>query len=211
MGCHKVMFSFTFIFLAILRMVLVLNSPLILWQYLSWIIHSTSLTKIKQTIKYIAATTWQLIYQAIMLGPISYAFICEYTTFLAFTFGCIPFKAVLQMVWLPTVGLLWWFNLYHNLLNDSDGRSMMTIFRNPTAGYPQDHINEERKRHSETHRFYRKSSSKPWKWRCQRKEQFIPPLYSLLTRRKRHSRAYMKSFPGTKRTAPIPTCFLPNH
>ena len=83
-----------------------------------------------------------------------------------FTLTYAILKTTLHAVWLPATGLLWWFKFYRNIIDDSNGRSIIAIFKNPNAGYFPDS-------------------------------------------RKRHPRPYRKRFPGSKRTAALPTCFLP--
>ena len=230
--------------MAILRMVLVLNSPTIIFGILLWLQYRiascvsksksmTTQTTTKTTtrtkrfpdgqlnkhkrrvcvqtkttndfLRIFFHTCWSM--RMKFQCAVGIAF--QYIAFLVFTLICIPLKAALQMVWLPIIGLLWWFNFFRNLLDDPDGQTIMTIFKNPSTGFPQNHINEERKRHTEVHRFHRKSNSEPSIWRGKRKKRFIPPPFTLPLSRKRHPRAYMKCFPGTKRTASIPACFLP--
>ena len=189
-------------------MVLVLNSPPILWMIISWLIHIFH----KSTTKQFLATTWQTITQALWLGDICHKCISEYSCFIVFTIICTLIKIALQCAWLPITGLLWWYRFLKNIIDDPSGRSIMDIFRTPYKGYPQQHINKERMRHSEVHRFYRKSTSEPWKWRGQRKKRFIPPLFPLPDSRKRHPRPFRKRFPGTSRSTPMPSCFIPiNH
>ena len=36
-------------------------------------------------------------------------------------------------VWIPMSGLLWWYRFYKNMLEDSDGRSLLEIFSNPNV------------------------------------------------------------------------------
>lgn len=122
-------------------------------------------------------------------------FVCaaEYVAMIAITLICTILKAVLQIAWLPIVGLLWWFNFYRNLINDPTGRSLFEILQHPESGY------------------YRYVSAKQTKHLG--KPSFKAPLFPIENnRKKRHPRAFRKTFPGIKRTAPLPTCFLPiNH
>ena len=131
----------------------------------------------------------------------------EYVTMIVITLICTILKAVLQIAWLPVVGLLWWFNFYRNLINDPNGRPLLEIFRCPESGYYR-YVGPKRPRHS----------VKRWKdsngiWHQQEKPRFIAPLFPLENNKKRrHPRPFRKMFPGIKRSAPLPTCYLPiNH
>jgi hypothetical protein len=57
-------------------------------------------------------------------------------------------KTALHAVWLPATGLLWWFKFYRNITDDSNGRSIIAIIKNPNAGY----FPNSRKRHPRPYR-----------------------------------------------------------
>ena len=177
---------FIFILLAILRMVLVLNSPPILWMSLSWFVHH-----LYKSTKQFLTITRQTITQVHRLGPFGFNCISEYSCFMICTIICSLLKIALQCAWLPITGLLWWFRFYKNIIDDPSGRPIMDIFGLPHKYYPQQHINDERKRHSSLG-----------------KERFLPSLFPVPDSRKRHPRPFRKRFPGTPRSAPMPSCFL---
>ena len=143
-------------------MVLVLNSPSILWNIICWIV------KISQSlaIQHYVMITRQAIIQVVEHSPFAFRCMSEYIFFIMFTLIYAIVKTVLHAAWLPATGLLWWFKFYRNITDDSNGRSIIAIIKNPNAGY-------------------------------------FP------NSRKRHPRPYRKRFPGSKRTAALPTCFLP--
>ena len=137
--------GFQFILMAILRMVLVLNSPFIIWSILIWIAYQFSIYKSKAQ-KFIV-TSWQTIAHVSQHVPTAFECACEYIFFVIFTLICVMIKAVLNVTWLPITGLLWWYRFYRNLIDDANGRLIFAIFANPRSGFPHAHINEERKCH----------------------------------------------------------------
>ena len=186
-----------FILLAILRMVLVLNSPQDLWPMLSWLYQIYISTKSK--LRSFISITWQAISQVCRQGPTCFECVSEYAFMLVFTLMCTMLKAALQIVWLPVVGLLWWFNFYKNLINDPIGRPLHEIFNSPESGYDKSMDNKQPKQLVK-----RQKDDKP---------VFMAPLFPLKNNSKRrHPRPFRRLFPGTKPSTCLPTCFLPiNH
>ena len=128
----------------------------------------------------------------------------EYVAMIAITLICTILKAVLQIAWLPIVGLLWWFNFYRNLINDPSGRPLIEIIQHPESGYYRG-LGAKRARHL----MKRRKDSNGICWHQDVKPRFMAPLFPLENNKKRrHSRPFRKMFPGIKRTAPLPTCFL---
>ena len=119
-------------FMAILRMVLVINSSQILWTYICWITNLLSNSNGKQY----ATITWQTMKKGSQLFPSAFECVSEYTLFIAFTMICMVLNTIILAMWMPISGLLWWYKFYKNVLDDADGRSLLDILNNPTTGYP---------------------------------------------------------------------------
>ena len=109
-------------------MVLVLSSPTMMWSLLWWLIT----LPVKQHAQQYVSSTWQSITKIYRHGPSSYECISEYAFFIALTFLCTILQITVQLAWFPIVGLIWWYKLIHNLINDPDGRSIYDIFNRPT-------------------------------------------------------------------------------
>ena len=61
-------------------------------------------------------------------------------------------KTMILPVWTPISGLLWWFFFNKNILEDTDGRSLLEIFRNPNAEHTHElFLPQERKRNPHSH------------------------------------------------------------
>ena len=149
------------------------------------------------------AITWQTISQVFWHGPTAFECASEYAFMLVFTLIGLVIKAALQMVWLPIVGLLWWFNFYKNLINDPTGRPLWEILQSPGSGYPRS-VGPTRSRHGV------KRWKKNGQWFQQTKLPFRAPCFPLENNRKRrHPKPFRKQFPGIKPLAPLPTCYLP--
>ena len=108
-------------------MVLVLSSPTMMWSLLWWLIY----LPYKQYAQQYVSNTWQNITKVYRHGPISFECISEYAFFIALTLLCTFIQIAVQLAWLPVVGLIWWYKLIHNLINDPDGRSIYDIFKQP--------------------------------------------------------------------------------
>ena len=117
-----------FLLLVILRMVLVLSSPTIMRLLLWWLIT----LPVKQYVQQYVLSTWQIITKIFWHGPNSYECISEYAFIIALIFLCTFLQIVVQLAWLPVVGLIWWYKVIHKLINDPDGRSIYDIFNRPT-------------------------------------------------------------------------------
>lgn len=183
--------------MAILGMVLVLNSPNIIWSILIWIMNQ--FTKYKSKARKVIVTTWQTTHQYSPHVPTAFECTSEYIFFVMFTLACIMIKATLDITWLPISGLIWWYRFYRNLVDDASGRSLLMIFTDPAHKLPQS----------------RDLTFKRW-WanrygKCDGKcaDEFPAPLFQRLDLRTMHPRYYMKSFPGTKRSSSIPSCATP--
>ena len=116
-----------FIFIAILRMALVLNSPASLWILLCGIITFIQNLHIKSY----ASKAPHRIEFMVMHGPTAFEFGCEYGFFLLLSLMLLTFKTMLEIAWIPTSGLVWWYRFYSSLLRDPGGRSLRQIFRDP--------------------------------------------------------------------------------
>ena len=123
-------------------MVLVFNSPHLLWIPLCGIASSIYNISIKSH----AARAVHRIQAFSTYSSTIFEFGSEYAFFLVFTAMCFLLKIAIEVVWLPIGGLAWWYHFYINLLHDPGGRSLRQIFRDPDpiAIYPaiQDTIGE---------------------------------------------------------------------
>ena len=134
--------------MAILRMVLVINSPQVIWTYLCWMTTFLSKTNGQQN----ATIIWQKMKKGLQICPSSFEFVSKYTLFIAYNMLCMALKTVILPVWTPVSGLLWWYSFYKNIPEDSDGRSLLEIFRNPNTGHPHEFLlPQDRKRNPQSH------------------------------------------------------------
>ena len=195
-------------------MALILNSPTIIFGTLLWLQYKTasvfkSKTKQTDTSCPTTKTTTTNDYLTILLRIFWYMWIgfecaAEYVTVIVITLICTILKAVLQIAWLPVVGLLWWFNFYRNLINDPHGQRLLEIFICPESGYYR-YVGPKRPMHS----------VKRWKdsngiWHQQESLLRFFPLEN--NKKRRQPRPFRKMFPGIKRYAPLPMCcLLTNH
>ena len=98
-----------FIFMAILRMVLVINSPQVIWTYLCWMTPLQSKTNGRQY----ATIIWQKMKKVLQICPTSFEYVSKYTFFIAYTLLCMTLKTMILPVWIPISGLLWWYIFYN--------------------------------------------------------------------------------------------------
>ena len=137
LGCCKVMSGLSiFIFMAILRMVLVINYPQVIWTYLCWMTTLRSKTNERQY----ATITWQTMKKGLQICPSEFVCVSEYTFFIAYTLLCMALKTIIIPVWMQISGLLWWYIFYKNMLDDADRQSLLEIFSNPNTGHPHEFI-----------------------------------------------------------------------
>ena len=118
-----------FIFMAILRMVLFINPPQVIWTYLCWM--TTLLPKTNGQPN--ATIIWQAMNKGLQICPSEFGCVSKYTFFIAYTLFCMDLKTMILPVWTPISGLIWWHSFYKNILEDADGRSLLEIFRNPNT------------------------------------------------------------------------------
>ena len=106
-------------------MVLVLNSPSILWNIICWIVNIFQSLPIQQY----GMITRQAITQVVEHSPFAFRCMSEYIFFIMFTLIYAILKTALHVVWLPATGLLWWFKFYCNTIDDANGRSILQSSR----------------------------------------------------------------------------------
>ena len=110
-----------FIFMAILRMMLFINSPQVIWTYLFWMTTLISKTIGRQN----ATIIWQKMKKGLQICPSEFECVSEYTFFTAYTLLCVALKKMILPVWTPISGLLWWYSFYKIFLKMSmDDRSL---------------------------------------------------------------------------------------
>ena len=124
------------IFMAILRMVLVINSPQVIWTYLCSMTTLLSKTNGQQY----ATIIWQTTKKGLQIFPSALECVSKYIFFIAYTLLCMALKAIIPPVWMPISGLLWWYIFYKNMLEDANGRSLLEIFSNLNTGYPHEFL-----------------------------------------------------------------------
>ena len=130
-------------------MVLVINSPQVIWKYIFWMTTLLSKTNGRQN----ATIIWQSMKKGLQICPSAFGCVSEYTLFIAYTMLCMALKTVILPVWTPISGLLWWYSFYKNIPEDSDGRSLLEIFRNPNTGHPHEFLlPQDRKQNPNSHR-----------------------------------------------------------
>ena len=149
MGCCKLISGLSiFIFMAILRMMLVINPPQVIWTYLCWMATLPSKTNGQQN----ATIIWQKMKKGLQIFPSAFEFVSEYTFFIAYTMLCMALKTMILPVWTPISGLIWWYILYKNILEDANGRSLLEIFHNPNTEHPHEFLlPQEIKRNPHSH------------------------------------------------------------
>ena len=135
--------------MAIIQMVLVINSPQVIWTYLCWMTTLLSKTNGQQN----AAIILQTMKKGLQMCPSAFKCVSEYTLFVAYTLVCMDLTTRILPVWTPISGLIWWYSFYKNILEDADGKSLPEIFRNPNTGHPHKFLlPQERNRNPHSHR-----------------------------------------------------------
>ena len=130
MGFFKLMSGLSIlIFMVILRMVLVINSPQVIWTYLCWMTTLLSKTNGRQN----ATIIWQTMKKGLQICSSAFECVSKYTFCIAYTLLCMSLKRMILPVWMPISGLIWWYSFYKNILEDADGRSLLEIFGNPNT------------------------------------------------------------------------------
>ena len=136
--------------MAILWMVLVINSRQVIWTYLCWMTTLLSKTNGRQN----AMIIWQTMKKGLQICPSAFECVSEYTFFIAYTLLYMALKTMILPVWTPISGLLWWYSFYLKILEDAEGRSLLEIFRNPNTGHSHEFLlPQERKRNPHSHRY----------------------------------------------------------
>ena len=97
-----------FIFMAILWMVLVINSTQVIWTYIFWMTTLLSKTNGRQN----ATIIWQTMKKGLQICPSALECVSKYTFFIAYTMLCMALKTMILPVWTPISGLLWWYSFY---------------------------------------------------------------------------------------------------
>ena len=134
--------------MAIIQMVLVNNSPQVIWTYLFWMTTLLSKKNRRQN----ATIIWQTMKKSLQICPSAFECVSEYTFFIAYTLLCMVLKTMILPVWTTTSGLIWWYSFYKNILEVADGRSLLEIFRNPNTGNSYELLlPQERKRNPHSH------------------------------------------------------------
>ena len=91
--------------------------------------------------------------KGLQIRPSAFECVREYTLFIAYTLLCMALKTMILPVWTPISGLLWCYSFYKNILEYSDRRSLLEIFRNPNTGHPHEFLlPQDRKRNPHSHR-----------------------------------------------------------
>ena len=182
-------------------MVLVINSPNIIWSILTRTIYN--FTNHNPKAQNFIATTWQMIIQVFQHGPFIFECASKYASMLIFTLMCLLINAALQMLWLPIVGLLWWFNFYKNLINNPTGWPLCEIWRSPDSGNPIS-VGATWLRHG-----VKRCRENDYRFQ-KMKLPFLAPRFPFENNSKRrHPKPFQKQFPGIKPSASLPTCYLP--
>ena len=122
--------------MAILQMVLVINSPQVIWTFLCWMTTLLSKTNGRQN----ATIIWQTMKKGLQICPSAFECVSEYKFFIAYTLLCMSLKTMILPVWTLISGLIWWYSFYKNILEDADGRSLLEIFRNPNTEHPHEFL-----------------------------------------------------------------------
>ena len=91
--------------MAILQMVLVINSPHVIWTYLCWM--TTLLSKINGQQN--STKFWQTMKKGLQICPSASEGVGEYTLFIAYTLLCMALTTMILPAWKPISGLLWWY------------------------------------------------------------------------------------------------------
>ena len=125
-----------FIFMAIIRMVLFINPPQVIWTYLCWMTTLLSKTNGQKN----ATIIWQTMKKGLQICPSAFECVSEYTFFIAYTLLCMAIKTRILPVWTPISGLIWWYSFYKNILEYADGRSLLEIFRNSNTEHPHEFL-----------------------------------------------------------------------
>ena len=130
-------------------MLLVINYPQVIWTKLCWMTTLLSKTNGQKN----ATIIYKKIQKGLQIFPSAFKCVSKYTFFIAYTLLCMALKAMILPVWTPISGLIWWYSFYKNILEDTDGRSLLEIFRNPNTGHPHEFLlPQERKRNPHSHR-----------------------------------------------------------
>ena len=90
----------------ILRMVLVINSPQVIWTYLCWMTTLLSKTNGQKN----ATIIWQTMKKGLQICPAALKCVSEYTFFISYTLLCMLLKTMILPVWTPMSGLIWWYS-----------------------------------------------------------------------------------------------------
>ena len=90
----------------ILQMVLVINSPPVIWTYLFWVTTLLSKTNGRQN----ATIIWQTTKKGLKICPSEFECVSEYTFFIAYTLLCMALKTMILPLWTPISGLIWWYS-----------------------------------------------------------------------------------------------------
>ena len=125
-----------FVFMAILQIVLVINSPQLIWTYLCWMTTLLSKTNRRQN----STKIWQTMKKSLQLCLSAFECVSGYTFFIAYTMLCMALKTMIPPVWTPISDLIFWYSFYKNILEDADGRSLLEIFRNPNTDHPHEFL-----------------------------------------------------------------------
>ena len=97
----------------ILRMVLVINSPQVIWTYLCWMTTLLSKTNGRKN----AMIIWQTMKKGLQICSSAFECVSKYTLFIEYTLLCMLLKTMILPVWMPINSLIWWYSFIKIFLN----------------------------------------------------------------------------------------------